>query len=129
MRCIMLRTLRISFQLVTFTLLIGFFFLMAPDVVHAAVSPFLKNPYFGATLPIYSYFDHDIPTNNYGYCCDNPYVVTYQGGAAQNVNYTNHAGYDYLMSWQPVLAAAGGSVTQAQWNSATDHSYGCGLYV
>ncbi|MEW6241592.1 MAG: peptidoglycan DD-metalloendopeptidase family protein [Chloroflexota bacterium] len=125
----MLRKIRILLQWATWLLLIGSFFLFGQQTARAATVPFLTNPYYGSTLAIYSYFDHDIPTNLYGYTGDNLGVVTYQGGSAQSVRYTGHAGYDYLMNWKPILASASGSVVQAQWNDPTDHSYGCGLFV
>jgi hypothetical protein len=127
-RCQMLRKIRIFLQMATLVLVLGSILLIAPHSVYAAAAPFLTNPFYEGTYTFWTYFDHQIPYNTAGIGTDLSGVVTYQGGAAQNVNYSGHAGYDYAMDWKPVLAAATGTVTESKWNY-TDHSLGCGLYI
>ncbi len=134
----MLCKVRISFQIATVAVLMGAVFLIAPHAARAAASPFLRYPFYGSAS-IFSLFDHQYPlytAEGGGYANT---LVASDGSTRNNaVNgsctggyscYSGHAAYDYQESWQPALAAAGGSVTQATWNSATDHSFGCGLYV
>lgn len=102
--------------------------------------PFLTAPYRGWTS-IVSYFDHDLPNFS-----QDGLVVTATGLAAmpapghvasdfpaywnsslrQFVYYDGHNGYDYNLWYQPVYAAAPGTVIFAafEYPTAPDHGYG-----
>lgn len=98
-------------------------------------SPFLVAPYVGWT-DIISFLDHDSPD----YAVDGSIVIANglradaSGGQEsdmfpaywspelrQYVNYDGHNGYDFTISYQPVLAAGTGTVSFAGW---TDSGYG-----
>jgi murein DD-endopeptidase MepM/ murein hydrolase activator NlpD len=97
---------------------------------HPIASPFLSSPYAGWT-ELVSFVDHDRPD----YSVDGTIVLANgltaqasDGQASdlfpaywsptlrQYVNYDGHNGYDFDISYQPVLAAAGGTVEYAGWN-------------
>jgi murein DD-endopeptidase MepM/ murein hydrolase activator NlpD len=98
--------------------------------------PFLVAPYGGWT-EITSFFDHDYPD----YAVDGKIVLangltaTAGDGQAsdlfpaywspalrQYVNYDGHNGIDYDISYQPVLAAAAGTVSFAGWNESDPYA-------
>ena len=103
-----------------------------------AQAPFLFSPYYGS-VSVNSRFDHEYPnygSNNIFYRYDgqrwtNPpdpvdvYHCTDGGG---NRCYDGHDGMDFGVRWQPVLSAASGDVTFANWYK-TNHTLGLGLYV
>ena len=90
--------------------------------VQAQTAPFLTTPYFGQKS-MTSRFDHELP--NYG--VDGslmgfdgirrgpPADVTNCTNGINGSCYNGHDGYDFGMFYEPVLAAAAGTVTQAQW--------------
>jgi murein DD-endopeptidase MepM/ murein hydrolase activator NlpD len=98
-------------------------------------APFLVSPYSGWTEMI-SFLDHDMPD----YAVDGSIVIA-NGDVArasdgqesdmfpsywspdlrQYINYDGHNGYDYTISYQPVLAAGNGTISFAGW---TDSGYG-----
>jgi murein DD-endopeptidase MepM/ murein hydrolase activator NlpD len=105
-----------------------------------AAAPFLSAPFAGYA-EIASYLDHDQPD----YAIDGKMVLatglTVSGTPSygvfpsywspqlrQWINYDGHNGYDYDISYQPVLAAANGTVTYANWESA-DPYYGYGQMI
>ncbi|MBV9280630.1 MAG: M23 family metallopeptidase, partial [Chloroflexi bacterium] len=101
--------------------------------------PFLVAPYSG-WADINSFLDHDSPD----YAVDGTIVIangltaTAGDGSAsdffpsywssalrQYISYDGHNGYDFGISYQPVLAAAAGTVSYAGWNGASpDEGYG-----
>ena len=102
--------------------------------------PFLSAPYAGYA-EIASYFDHDSPN----YAVDGKIILadglTVTGTASpysfpsywspklrQYISYDGHNGYDYDIAYQPVLAAATGTVAYAAWES-TDPYYGYGQMI
>ncbi len=110
-----------------------------PQPAHAqsAPAPFLYRPYYGERTLFsrsISMFDHDEPWyandgkfvrfdgtvvyNNSVYSCD-PYQSCYDG----------HNGYDINMFYEPVLAAAAGTVVQAGWSDPSNHENGGGLTI
>jgi murein DD-endopeptidase MepM/ murein hydrolase activator NlpD len=94
-------------------------------------SPFLSAPYAG-WADINSFVDHDSPD----YSVDGTIVIAngvtatasqgqesdffpayWSSDLRQYVNYDGHNGYDFGVSYQPILAAAGGTIMYAGWNS------------
>ena len=87
--------------------------------------PFLRAPYYG-TQWMSSVFDHDLPD----YSSPGNGVTPYSGITSTSVlSYEGHPGYDYVLVYDPVLAAANGTVDRAQWYDPTNHRAGFGLYV
>ena len=105
-------------------------------------APFLISPFSGWT-EVASFFDHDKPD----YEVDGKIVlangltsVSTNGSSSdsfpsywspvlrQYVNYDGHNGYDFDISYQPVMAAASGTVSFAGWNSS-DPSAGYGQMI
>lgn len=97
---------------------------------HGVSPPFLSAPYSGYA-ELASFFDHDFPD----YAVDGKIVtttgLTAEGAPAaggfpaywssqlrQYIYYDGHNGYDYDISYQPVLAAAPGVVSYAAWESS-----------
>lgn len=111
--------------------------LMHAPAVHAAPAPFLYRPYYGARTLFsrsISMFDHDEPW----YANDGKFVrfdgTTSSGSAVSNCQpyascYDGHNGYDINMFYEPVLAAAGGTVIRAGWFNPSNHLDGGGLWV
>ncbi len=111
----------------------------AARAAHAdtAPAPFLYRPYYGTATVIsrsVSLFDHDKPW----YENDGTFVrydgATYTGSAVMNCQphiscYDGHNGYDINMVFEPVLAAAGGTVIRASWFNPANHLDGGGLWV
>jgi len=103
---------------------------------HPTASPFMVAPYRGWT-EVASFLDHDSPD----YAVDGVIVLAnglrataadgqesdlfpayWSPALRQYVNYDGHNGYDLDISYQPVLAAASGTVKFAGWNE--DSVYG-----
>jgi hypothetical protein len=97
---------------------------------HPVASPFLSSPYAGWT-ELVSFVDHDQPD----YSIDGTIVLAngltarasdgqasdlfpayWSPALRQYINYDGHNGYDFDISYQPVLAAAAGTVEYAGWN-------------
>jgi murein DD-endopeptidase MepM/ murein hydrolase activator NlpD len=98
-------------------------------------APFLVAPYSGWT-EIASFLDHDRPDYEVDgkIVISNGLVADASGGSEsdmfpaywssdlrQFINYDGHNGYDFTISYQPVLAAGTGTVSFAGW---TDSGYG-----
>lgn len=96
--------------------------------------PFLQAPFAG-WASINSFLDHDQPD----YSIDGEIVLAnglrastsggqgsdvfpsyWSSSLRQYVSYDGHNGYDYGISYQPVLAAADGTVMYAGWNGASE---------
>lgn len=103
-------------------------------------APFLSAPYAGYA-EIASYFDHDLPD----YAVDGKIILTtgltvtgtpsygtfpsyWAPSLRQYISYDGHNGYDYDIAYQPVLAAAPGTVVYASWESA-DPYFGYGQMI
>lgn len=105
-------------------------------------TPFLSSPFAGWS-EINSFVDHDLPD----YSVDGKIILAngmtalasagqesdffpayWSPDLRQYVNYDGHNGYDFGISYQPVLAAAAGTVEYAGWNSP-DPSAGYGQMV
>ncbi len=105
-------------------------------------APFLSSPFAG-WAEINSFIDHDLPD----YSVDGKIVLAngitalasngqesdffpayWAPAIRQYVNYDGHNGYDFGISYQPVLAAAAGTVEYAGWNSP-DQSAGYGQMI
>ncbi|MES4787268.1 MAG: hypothetical protein C4294_17265, partial [Nitrospiraceae bacterium] len=91
-------------------------------------APFLISPYYGSHS-INSFFDHEYPT--YG-ANANGTIVIYtgerRGPPASSTNctlgfscYDGHDGYDFNLSYESVLAAAGGTVDTIGWEVNNCH--------
>lgn len=103
---------------------------------HPVSAPFLASPYQGWT-EIVSFVDHDRPDYEVDgtIVLANGLTATAADGQAsdlfpaywspalrQYVNYDGHNGYDLDISYQPVLAAAAGTVEYAGWNESDPYS-------
>lgn len=86
-------------------------------------SPFLRAPYYG-TKRMSAVFDHNLP----GFHLGND-VTLYTGITTTTWGYDGHFGYDYVLSYEPVLAAANGRVSEARWYNPANHRGGYGLFV
>ncbi|MBI1296577.1 hypothetical protein GC175_16605 [bacterium] len=88
--------------------------------------PFLITPYFGAKN-ITSYFDHEYPTYQ-----TNQSIVIYTGERRTPASiencllgfscYDGHNGTDFSMFYEPVIAAAAGTVTRSGWFNPNDRT-------
>ena len=124
------------------------------QVVPATPQPFLGPIYYGSKY-VYNVFDHWSPCASV--CVDpNNDVLHYNGTIYFGVTgtpdatasptpthwpsatpyipddgygYDEHAGIDYGLQYVPVLAAADGKVTVANWHHPSNHHLGFGLYV
>lgn len=101
----------------------------------------LHVPYYGSKR-ITAYMDHDAP--NY---TRNDHIELYTGALAQTndcsagqrrawtlssgacIWYEGHAGLDLGLSYEPVLAAAAGTVKQAGWWNINNRASGLGLFI
>lgn len=107
-----------------------FMLLANQDIVFAAKNKqetveFL-GPIFYGTENMRNIFDHDLPI----YKDDkNEQILAFDGNYTTNWGYNGHAGYDYDLIYEPVLAAADGTVAQARWNDVQNHRAGLGLFV
>ena len=104
--------------------------------------PFLGQIYYG-TQNVWQVFDHDLPLAGEGDGEFNDYVTHYDGTLHVPVTptpqgdpyipggygYDEHGGIDYSLQYEPVLAAASGSVQYAGWDNPANHRDGYGLYV
>lgn len=91
--------------------------------------PFLGPVYYGEEI-ILKVFDHRYPLfgeDNYDF------TVHYDGSETGDNNgyygYDEHLGVDYSLYYEPVLAAADGTVAVAGWSDPTDHQRFYGLHV
>ncbi|HEV3312224.1 MAG TPA: M23 family metallopeptidase [Chloroflexota bacterium] len=102
--------------------------------------PLFSAPYAGYA-EIASYLDHDLPD----YAVDGKIILTtgltvtgtpsaatfpdyWSPQLRQYIYYDGHNGYDYDIAYQPVLAAAAGTIAYANWESA-DPYYGYGQMI
>jgi murein DD-endopeptidase MepM/ murein hydrolase activator NlpD len=101
-----------------------------------AAGPFLQFPFAGWS-EVASFLDHDSPDYSVDgkIVLSNGLTATSTNGQAsdlfpsywstrlrQYVNYDGHNGYDFSISYQPVLAAAAGTVRFAGWNSSDPYA-------
>lgn len=109
----------------------------SPEVQQTAPTPFLLPPFFGTTRAN-CVFDHEYPIYEaefqFGEAISST-VLHYDGSRASSPIvigtsscYSGHSGIDYGLTYQPVLAAADGTVVRSQWFSQ-NHQVGYGLYV
>jgi murein DD-endopeptidase MepM/ murein hydrolase activator NlpD len=138
-----------------FTLWMAALFLVPPPLPAASPRPatetldddprFLISPYYGlqGQAGLNSWFDHRTPNymhDNHvltfqGYERDDPHPVPDDGCVVGwNGNcYDGHNGIDFDLEYEPVLAAAEGTVKTAKWDEDVgepdDHTNGYGLYV
>lgn len=101
---------------------------------YPVAQPFLVSPFAGWTT-INSFIDHDFPD----YATDGKIVIAnglsasasdgaqsdffpayWSTSLRQYVNYDGHNGYDFGISYQPLLAAASGTVMYAGWSGASE---------
>lgn len=127
-------------------------------IVHAQGTTPTPEPFLGPIFynqeAVWQIFDHDLPLGG-GPQDGNDHVIHYDGvlypavtatavpGATPSptstpnppyipnagYGYDQHGGIDYSMEYEPVLAAASGSVQYAGWNNPSNHRSGYGLYV
>lgn len=112
-------------------------------------APFLTVPYYGAER-LTAYFDHEFPDRQI-----NGRIVLYDGrviratngacgwnrrneaiaywsqpnGQGECIWYEGHAGNDFSLNYEPVLAAADGTVTRAWWHNWNNRYAGYGLHL
>lgn len=124
------------------------------QVAPATPQPFLGAVYYGSSY-VYNVFDHNLPCASV--CADNNNDVLHRNGITYfavtgtpdpaasptpthwptvtpyipdaGYGYDEHAGIDYGLKYEPVLAAADGKVTVADWHHHSNHHLGFGLYV
>lgn len=104
-------------------------------------TPFLGPIFYGRNY-ILKIFDHNLPRGGFGEDGNND-VVHYDGSLHIAVTptpfgdpyvpgvygYDQHLGIDYNLRYQPVLAAASGTVYSAGWADPGDHTKGLGLHL
>ena len=93
-----------------------------------ATTAFLYRPYYGDRRKPYQAFDHK-PTSQtypagatltYNYCSTQPYPFD------PDTTYDEHRGVDFPLTYEPVVAAAAGTIEWAGWSSST-HTSNVGL--
>jgi murein DD-endopeptidase MepM/ murein hydrolase activator NlpD len=124
------------FRLFTGFIFTGSFLLMLLQAYHVEAQEtyprFLISPYYGYK-GINSWFDHRRPnytTDSHlliytGQERDDPHEVPDIPCDQDNISdncYDGHNGYDFSLSYEPVLAAAGGAVSKARWDNNTCHN-------
>jgi hypothetical protein len=107
----------------------------ASEMRQAIPTPFLGAIYYGSEN-ILKVFDHDLPLFNTDPNVDedqNTYTMHYDGSIELNdasiYGYDQHIGVDYGLVYEPVLAAAEGSIHYAGWSNPANHRAGYGLHV
>ena len=110
--------------------------LRCSNKTYPVAAPFLQSPFHGWT-DINSFMDHDRPdydvdgkiiiangltaTSADGQASD-VFPAYWSPALRQYVNYDGHNGYDFGISYQPVFAAAAGTIEYAGWNGPTESS-------
>ena len=94
-----------------------------PTKSHAQVTPFLYRPYYGPSLTsqIISAFDHNNASSVY-----TSYNQLCPGSNPVQPSYDGHGGTDFPLTYQPVVAAAAGTIEWSGWSN-TNHSQNVGL--
>lgn len=101
------------------------------NIVQAYQPPlaFLGLLYYGSTTTL-KVFDHQYPLFNGD---GNTWTMHYDGTTCTEncgyYGYDEHTGIDYGLHYEPVLAAASGDVTRAEWATPSDHQDSYGLHV
>jgi murein DD-endopeptidase MepM/ murein hydrolase activator NlpD len=102
--------------------------------------PFLNAPYYG-TKSITSYFDHSYPlniNNNVTYFdgrlgniagCDPNFNRAYATATGDCLYYDGHEGVDFGLNYEPIIAAAAGTVSWAGWDNINNRTSGYGLVI
>lgn len=140
---------RVFYFVLMLLLLSGEFPILHPHTVQAQQggTPFLITPYYG-NEKIKSYFDHQYPTydgspnngNKTLYRFDGAFwpdatkyncseIASQEGYELKGNCYDGHNGYDFGLSYEPVLAAADGTVLEVGWSDKNHHDGSYGLYV
>jgi murein DD-endopeptidase MepM/ murein hydrolase activator NlpD len=118
-------------------LLVSFYLLADLKSISAQEPQEFLNPIFYEDEEISSIFDHNLPLpaqgeeddpdgnectqhNDGSLCRDNPPF---------GLGYDGHNGIDYDLNYKPVLAAANGIATEANWVHPTNHQLGLGLRI
>lgn len=95
-------------------------------------NPFLGHIYYGSTN-VLKVFDHEYPLFNTPYGEGANQVRHYDGSLHDPFDplygYDQHIGIDYGLIYRPVLAAATGTVTRAEWANPSNHRLSYGLHV
>jgi murein DD-endopeptidase MepM/ murein hydrolase activator NlpD len=90
---------------------------------------FLSPPYYG-TSEVTSVFDHELPL--WGANDGNSWTMHFdgvRGGAGARSSYDQHRGIDYWLRYEPIRAAAPGTIARADWANPADHRASYGLHV
>ncbi len=85
-------------------------------------NPFMKYPNYGAAKGQNSVFDHEYPN----YTANGSTMLN--TGVRTSTSYDGHSGIDYNLVYEPVLAAASGTLDHAGWFS-TNHESSYGLSI
>lgn len=131
----MMRRLRKINLLLFLMLLLQLMGLLGSDSVEAT-TPFIYRPYYGDFPGWTAIFDHSYPDygiNNVlvkfsGEQWTNPPYDLYYNCSGLGLCYDGHSGWDFPLSFKPVVASASGTVEYAGWDGA-DHEAGFGLHV
>lgn len=115
--------------------------LLWPEVALAqGPSPFLSTPYYNSKS-ITAYYDHTFPLSqnqNVRYFdgqlgtvanCDPGFNRAYATTGGQCLYYDGHEGIDFGLNYEPILAAASGTITQVRWNDPANRNSGYGLFI
>lgn len=93
----------------------------------ATPTGFMYAPYYGTTA-LNAVFDHFYPMQS-----REPEEakgsIVHHDGTTQNWAYSGHAGVDYDVNFERVLAAADGEIHYAGWRDPRNHRLGYGLFV
>lgn len=129
------RLLAITFTNFLFCLIV-LTWLFAPEKEVSAQGPpaaFLGPIYYGS-YPVTNVFDHQLPYLSLG--IQDPFLCTRHNDGTpcdpnppDGLGYDTHDGIDYDLNYEIVLAAAGGTVSEAGWSDPTNHMWGLGLCV
>ncbi|MBE2222015.1 MAG: DNRLRE domain-containing protein [Anaerolineae bacterium] len=110
---------------------IGFAYFQRPVQAYQLTDAFL-GPIFYDQEVVLKVFDHEYPLWESEYGDDGNSFTTHYDGVVRNEDrygYDQHSGIDYALSYEPVLAAASGIVSRAEWASPDNHKDSYGLHV
>lgn len=121
--------------------IIGVYFFVHIRLVQTQIepTPFLYAPYFG-TKSINAVFDHEYPRyiDEIDYPGDPSVIPTtimhndgnrYDDNDTDSYGYSGHDGIDYSLSYEYVLAAHNGTITEAGWQTPGNRRNGLGLMI
>ena len=101
---------------------------VTPTPTSTPVAQSFLGPIFYGDESVWKIFDHNLPGNTL-----NNLTVTHYDGVeyvdSGGYGYNGHQGIDYSPIYEPVLAAADGTIVAAGWSDPANHRAGYGLHV